>query len=101
MLSNEIARLEMENITLRRALEELNIKMEQGSVLKPKSCQYCKHYIQHYIKGGEGGISEYTPINDGHCVCRVPLSKGRKRNPAPDDSCPYFEMGTYETRNIR
>ena len=97
MLDEEIIKLERENRALRRALEEINSKMEQNKVLKPKSCQYCKNYIQHYRKEGQGN---YVPINCGHCVCQVPVSKGKKKRPVPDDTCPYFELGTYETRAI-
>lgn len=97
MLAQEIMKLERENRALRRALEEINSKIEQNKVLKPKSCQYCKNYIQHYKKDGQ---ENYVPINYGHCICQVPVSKGRKKNPMPDDTCPYFELGTYETRNI-
>lgn len=98
MLSNEIANLEYENRVLKDALEELKKKMEQNEVVKPKSCQYCKNFIQHYAKGGRGYISEYIPIYFGHCTCGAPVSKGRKKNPKPDDTCPYFEIGTHDTK---
>lgn len=100
MLSNEIKQLESENTVLKHALEELSKKMEQNKVLKPKSCQYCKNYIQHYIKGGRGFQSEYTPIYDGHCTSGVPIRKGGKRKPKPDETCPYFELGTIDTKYI-
>ena len=54
MLSKEVSKLEYENAALRSTLEELKQKMEEGAVSKPKSCQYCKYYVQHYIKGGSG-----------------------------------------------
>lgn len=97
MLSREVVQLERENDVLKNALKELSAKMEQNAVVKPKSCQYCKNYVQHYMKNGLG-YREYTPIYDGHCTCGVPVSKGRKRNPKPDDTCPYFEIGTLETK---
>ena len=100
MLSNEIIQLENENAVLKKALEELSKKMEQNEVLKPKSCQYCKNYIQHYIKDSRYYRSEYTPIHDGHCISGVPISKGGKRKPKPDETCPYFELGTIDTRHI-
>ena len=100
MVAQEIIKLEQENTVLRRALEEIGNKIEQNKVLKPKSCQYCKNYIQHYIKGGEGSTSEYVSIYDGHCVSGVPIKKGGKRNPKPDDTCPYFELGTTELRYV-
>lgn len=99
MLAQEIRKLENENHVLKEQLKELSKKMEQNEVVKPKSCQYCKHYIQHYIKGGYPVFTEkYVPIYAGHCACGVPISKGRKRRPSPDDTCPYFEIGTHETK---
>lgn len=98
MLSNEIKELEHENILLKDALEELGKKMEQNKVQKPKSCQYCKHFIQHYMKETYNGDTVYFPIYDGHCANRVPIGKGRKRKPSPEDTCPFFEMGTHEMR---
>lgn len=93
MLSTEIVRevrkLEEENQNLRDAIEELGRKMERNEVLKPKSCQYCLYYIQHYRKKNNG---EFVPIYAGHCVCEVPVKKGRKSNPAPDNTCPYFTL---------
>ncbi len=100
MLSKEVSKLEYENAALRSTLEELKQKMEEGAVSKPKSCQYCKYYVQHYIKGGSGHQSVYRAIYSGHCSCGVPIKKGRKRDPKPDDTCPYFEMGTKETRYL-
>ena len=101
MLSNEVTKLEQENRALKKALRELKEKMEKGNILKPKSCQYCAHYMQHYIKTsgipfGEG----YSPIYAGHCIKGVPVKLGGKRNPKPDDTCPYFEFGTHDTRDI-
>lgn len=98
MLSKEIASLEHENQILKNALKELGTKMEQNEVRKPKSCQYCKNYLQHYIKGGIGYRSEYTPVCFGHCTCGVPLKKGGKKYPRPDETCPYFELGTTDMK---
>lgn len=100
MLSREISKLEQENITLKRELEELRRKMENNEVAKPRSCQYCRNYIQHYIKGGAASTKEYIPICAGHCTCGVPVSKGRKKNPRPDETCPYFELGTYGAKTM-
>ena len=97
MLSKKVQKLERKNYVLEEALKELSEKMEQNQVAKPKSCQYCKHYVQHYIKGGIGYLSEYTPIHDGHCICGVPIKRGGKRRPKPDDTCAYFEIGTLDT----
>lgn len=100
MLAREIANLEHENKVLRDALEELNRKMEKGSVAKPKSCQYCRNYIQYYRKSGTGHDAEYVPIRYGHCISGVPICKGGKKRPVPEDTCPYFELGTRDTRSI-
>lgn len=98
MLAQEIRKLENENYALKEQLKELSKRMEQNEVVKPKSCQYCKHFIQHYIKCGTLYREEYKPIYAGHCTCRVPVSKGVKRKPTPDDTCPYFEIGTHEAK---
>lgn len=50
MLTQEVRKLENENYALREQLKELSKRMERNEVVKPKSCQYCKHFIQHYIK---------------------------------------------------
>lgn len=99
MLSNEIKELENENAALRKALSDLSKKMEGNAVLKPKTCQYCKNYLQHYIKEMPGGLQRFTPVYYGHCISGVPLYKGGKRKPKPDDTCPYFELGTYNTKD--
>lgn len=98
MLSDKIAKLENRNYVLEQALKELSKRMEENEIVKPKSCQYCRNYVQHYMKGGIGYLSEYTPIYDGHCICGVPIKKGGKRKPKPDDTCPYFEIGTLDTK---
>lgn len=100
MLSEQIRKLESENRTLREELSELKRKMEADELPKPKSCKYCKNFVQYYIKGGRAYTSEYVPIYNGHCLCDVPISKGKKRNPKPDDSCPYFELGNHENRTL-
>lgn len=100
MLSKEIRSLENENQVLKEAMKALQEKMERNEVVKPKSCQYCMHFVQHYIKGGRMYTKEYIPIYEGHCTCGVPIYKGRKRKPTPEDTCPYFEIGTLETKYL-
>lgn len=95
MLSREIRELENENQALKVALQELSKKMNENAVLKPKSCQYCKNYIQHYAKGFPWSKTEFSPINAGHCISGVPIKKGGKKTPTPDDTCQYFEIGTH------
>jgi len=101
MLSSEIRELENENYNLKKALQELADKMEGNAILKPKSCQYCKNYIQHYAKGLFGSSTEFSPVYAGHCVSGVPVKKGGKKSPTPDDTCPYFEFGIKEMRYKR
>ena len=100
MLSNEVVKLEKENAALREALETLSRKMESNEVLKPRSCQYCKSYVQHYIRNWGACREEYSPINAGHCMRLVPAGKRKSKNPAPGDTCPYFELGTSEMKAI-
>ena len=88
MLAEELRELELDITHLRKTLKELTSKIEQGEISKPKSCQYCRNFVQHYRKETNG---RYEPIYAGHCTSRVPIKKGGKKNPAPDDTCPYLE----------
>ena len=90
MIAERVRELEQENTHLRKTLKELTSKIEQGEISKPKSCQYCRNFVQHYRKETNG---RYEPIYAGHCTSRVPIKKGGKKNPVPDDICPYFELG--------
>ena len=54
MLAERVLELEQENVQLRNTLIELARKIEQGEVLKPKSCQYCRNFVQHYRKETNG-----------------------------------------------
>ena len=90
MIAERVRELVHENVQLRNTLIELARKMEHGEVLKPKSCQYCRNFVQHYRKETNG---RYEPVYAGHCTSRVPIKKGGKKNPVPDDICPYFELG--------
>lgn len=91
-----IGALETENNCLRLALEELQKTMEQNEAVQSGTCQYCKYFRQHYIRGGYPAYSkEYIPINEGHCTRGVPIKKGGKRSPGPFESCPFYEIGNY------
>ena len=96
LLLKENGRLERENDLLRKMFQKLERKLERMKELEEKEdvnrCQYCKKYIQYYIKSGPWSKTEYTPINAGHCVAGVSVNKGGKKRPTPDDSCPYFEL---------
>ena len=93
MLSQDVEKLERENILLRQMIQNVQRKLEEKEILKPNSCQYCKKYVQYYIKNSWSNKGEYVPIYAGHCTAGVPVNKGGKKRPTPDDSCPYFELG--------
>ena len=84
MLAEEIAKLEGEN----QRLKEL-IKQMMGDVPKPKNCQNCKHYVQHYRMDDWG---RFHKIYIGHCNCEVPIKKRNgKKEPNPEETCLCFE----------
>ena len=89
MLSSEVRRLEDENCRLREALASMQKKFD-GEPLKPKACEYCKFYIQHYVKVG----GQYSETYCGHCT------HGRVKDRKPKDSCKYFEAGTYDIKHF-
>lgn len=94
-----IGTLKTENNCLRLALEELQAKMEQNEALQPGTCQYCKYFMQHYIRGGYPAYTrEYIAINAGHCTRGIPIRKGGKRSPGPFDKCPFYEIGNKSMR---
>lgn len=80
MIADEVKKLEQENNTLRVQLEQMQ-KMYGDKPELPKRCEYCRHFVQHYVKCG----TFYMPTNDGHCVagCRI---KDRKAK----ETCKYF-----------
>lgn len=89
MIAREVRRLEEENQELKfRLVELMKKKAEELGGARPKSCRFCKYYMQHYIKSR----GEYQEIYTGHCVKGVPICKGGKKSPVPDDSCMYFEL---------
>lgn len=88
MLSNEIRKLESENQSLREALKTMQVNFEKEKQ-RPRACEYCKYYLQHYVKV-DGG---YKPTYCGHCV------HGRVKKRVKDESCQYFEVGTFSIRN--
>lgn len=94
MLSREIQRLEKENLLLKEELRELGVRMNNNVVAKPKSCQYCKHFVQHYIKINPSG--SFTAIYDGHCVRCCSKKYGRIRKTNVDETCQFFELGVHQ-----
>lgn len=89
MIAREVERLERENRALKVQLVELTKKREEETNgARPKSCRFCKYYMQHYVKMNGSYVETYA----GHCTKGVPICRGGKKRPAPDDSCLYFEL---------
>ena len=89
MLSTEVRRLESENAALKEAVEAMKKQFGEDQV-KPKACELCQYYLQHYVYT-EG---RYTKTHCGHCT------HGRVKDRKPDDTCKYFEVGTYDTKRF-
>lgn len=89
MLSVDVKRLENENAALRETLKVMQKQFSEQQ-LKPKACEYCKFYIQHYVKVG----GSYTKTHCGHCT------HGRVKGKKPSDTCQYFELGAYDIKHI-
>lgn len=85
-IASDVRKLERENRELKEVIAELQEKASKRSV-KPKACEFCKFYIQHYIKQN----GRYIETNAGHCF------HGRIKGRQPADSCKYFELGRRET----
>lgn len=100
MVSSDVKKLENENYILKNALAEIQKKMDSNEVAKPRSCQYCKYYVQHYAKGGFPYTKEFIELYIGHCSRGVPIKKGGKRSTTPDDTCKYFEIGTEKMNRL-
>lgn len=85
MIADKVKELEQENILLKAQVEELqNICGTNANV--PMNCEYCKNFMQHYIKSED----QYVPIYSGHCSAQR-VKKTRK----PDNTCKYFARKTY------
>ena len=84
-LSQSVSILEQENNRLNQENAELR-RLLGTEPSKPKDCQSCKFFLQHYIYGG-GNI--YVKIDAGHCVC----GKRTKDRKASDKNCQYFKLG--------
>lgn len=89
MLAQDVKNLENENYRLKETIKVMQSKFDEEE-LKPKACEYCKFYIQHYIKVG----GNYSQTYCGHCT------HGRVKDRKPSDTCKYFEFGNYDTKRI-
>lgn len=87
MLSSEVRCLEDENVRLRDVIEKMKVTQKEAEK-KPKACEFCGFFLQHYVKTG----NSYVPTYCGHCV------HGRIKGRKPDDSCQYFELGNYDIK---
>lgn len=86
MLSQEVSKLEQKNRELQEQLNILQERYNDTSEL-PKRCEYCKNFIQHYIKCG----SSYVKTFDGHCIA------GRAgKNRKADQTCKYYIERKYD-----
>lgn len=85
MVAEKVKQLEQENISLKAQVEELqNLCGTNASV--PMNCEYCKNFIQHYIKTG----MQYSPVYSGHCIA------GRQTKPRKTDgTCKFFIKRPY------
>jgi len=92
MLAQEVRNLENENEVLKKSLEKLRTDFKKDGS-KPMACEHCKFYIQHYVRSNSH-CSGYIATHCGHCT------HGQCKKRKPDDSCKYFELGTYETRKF-
>lgn len=84
-----IRRLEDENKKLKQVIEDLTESFEIQEE-KPRACERCKFYMQHYIKSGK----QYAKTNSGHCV------QGRIKARKPGDTCKFFEFGTHSQEMV-
>lgn len=81
MISERVHDLEQENIKLKEQVSMLeNICGDRVEL--PRNCEYCLHFIQHYIKSG----GSYYPTCSGTCAAGSRV-KGRKVS----DTCKAFE----------
>lgn len=80
MVAEKVQELEQENIKLKAQVIELQEICGNRTEL-PKNCEYCEHFIQHYIRGGSG----YYPTHDGHCA-----AGNRIKNRKTEDTCKAY-----------
>lgn len=85
MVADKVKELEQENILLKAQVEELqNICGTNASA--PMSCEYCKNFIQHYIKVE----MQYSPVCSGHCA-----AGRRMKTRRTDETCKAFIKKSY------
>ena len=85
MLSEEVKRLERENIDLREKLDYLEKKYVTRAEM-PKDCEHCQNFIQHYVLCG----IKYVPTYDGSCA-----ASRRIKSVKTDSTCRSFVEKKY------
>ena len=85
MVAEKVRMLEQENISLKAQIAELQ-NICGINVSSPKNCEYCKNFIQHYIKVE----TRYSPIYTGHCV-----AGNRSKTKKMDETCKAFVKREY------
>lgn len=85
MIAEKVKELEEENQKLRLQVERLQEICNDRAEL-PKNCEYCNHFLQHYIRSG----GEYQPTCDGHCIVG-----NRVKSRRTVDTCKFFEKKAY------
>ena len=84
MLSESVLKLETENRKLRELLKKCN-----EDIPKPRDCEHCSHYRQHYCRDEYG---TFYKVYTGFCTCSVPVGKRKgKAKPTPKDVCQCFK----------
>lgn len=90
MLAEDVRKLEQENVELKAQVKELESICGNKAEL-PRNCEYCKNFIQHYIRTG----NSYYPTYDGHCMAGNKI-KGREVK----DTCKAFAKRIYGKNRI-
>lgn len=81
LISEKVMGLEAENRNLKEEIGRL--QQLYGDDYKPKRCQECRFFFQHYVRC-EG---VYIKINEGHCTAGA-----RTKNRAADkERCQFFQ----------
>ncbi len=85
MLADKVKEMEHENNLLKAQLKTLQEIYGSGAEL-PKNCEYCRNFIQHYIRSG----TIYIPTCNGHC-----MAGNRVKKRTPGDTCKSFIQREY------
>lgn len=81
LISENVRKLEAANQTLKE--EIIRLYQLYGDDCKPKKCQECKLFHQHYIRCDQ----MFVKINEGHCTA----GNRNKKRTAEDERCQFFQ----------